>query len=80
MRQALAHAINKQELLDGVVLGLGREATGPFRPGIWANNPNVKGIAYDPKRAAALLAEAGWTSATTTGCWSRTASRSPSSC
>jgi peptide/nickel transport system substrate-binding protein len=60
VRQALAHAINKLELLDGVVLGLGREATGPFRPGFWANNPNVKPIPYDPKRAAELLAEAGW--------------------
>jgi peptide/nickel transport system substrate-binding protein len=58
---AFAHAINKQELLDGVVLGLGRKATGPFRPGTWADNPNVKGIPYDPKKAVALLAEAGWT-------------------
>jgi peptide/nickel transport system substrate-binding protein len=61
VRLAFAHAINKQELLDGVVMGLGREATGPFRPGHWANNAAVKGVPYDPKRAAALLAEAGWT-------------------
>jgi peptide/nickel transport system substrate-binding protein len=61
VRLAFAHAINKQELLEGVVMGLGREATGPFRPGHWADNPAVKGIPYDPRRAAALLAEAGWT-------------------
>ncbi len=61
VRLAFAHAINKQELLDGVVLGLGREATGPFRPGTWADNPAVKGVPYDPKKATALLAEAGWT-------------------
>jgi peptide/nickel transport system substrate-binding protein len=60
VRLAIAHAINKQELLDGVVLGLGRGATGPFRPGTWADNPNVKGVPYDLKKAAALLAEAGW--------------------
>jgi len=60
VRLAFAHAINKQELLDGVVLGLGRRATGPFRPGTWADNPEVKGVPYDPKRAEALLAEAGW--------------------
>src|SRR5204863_3797146 len=60
VRLAFAHAINKQGLLDGVVLGLGREATGPFRPGTWADNPKVKGVAYDPHKAAALLAEAGW--------------------
>jgi peptide/nickel transport system substrate-binding protein len=60
VRLALAHAIDKQALLDGVVLGLGRRATGPFRPGTWADNPNVKGIPFDPKKAIALLAEAGW--------------------
>jgi len=67
VRLALAHAINKQELLDGVVQGLGRRATGPFRPGGWADNPNVKGVSYDPKRAAALLAEAGWTTRNAAG-------------
>jgi peptide/nickel transport system substrate-binding protein len=67
VRLALAHAINRQELLDGVVQGLGRRATGPFRPGGWADNPNVKGVPYDPKRAAALLAEAGWTTRNAAG-------------
>ena len=60
VRLAFAHAINKQELLDGVVLGLGRQATGPFRPGTWADNPAVKGVPHDAKKAMALLAEAGW--------------------
>jgi peptide/nickel transport system substrate-binding protein len=60
VRLAIAHAINTQELLDGVVQGLGRRATGPFRPGGWADNPNVKGVPFDPKRAVALLADAGW--------------------
>ncbi len=67
VRVALAHAINRQELLDGVVQGLGRLATGPFRPGGWADNPNVKGVPFDPKRAAALLAEAGWTTRNANG-------------
>jgi peptide/nickel transport system substrate-binding protein len=67
VRLALAHAINKQELLDGVVQGLGRRATGPFRPRGWADNPNVKGVPFDPKRAAALLAEAGWTTRNAAG-------------
>ena len=31
VRQAFAHAINKRELIDGVRLGLGREATGPVQ-------------------------------------------------
>ncbi|OLA95214.1 MAG: peptide-binding protein, partial [Candidatus Rokubacteria bacterium 13_2_20CM_69_15_2] len=60
VRQAFAYAINKRELIDGVLLGLGREATGPYKPGTWAYNPNVKRFAYDMDKARALLAEAGW--------------------
>jgi peptide/nickel transport system substrate-binding protein len=60
VRQAFAHAINRQELIQHVLVGMGRVATGPFRPGSWAENPAVKPYTYDMKRAAALLAEAGW--------------------
>ena len=60
VRQAFAHAINKQELIDGVRLGLAREATGPIRPGTWAYTDKVARFDYDPEKAKALLAEAGW--------------------
>ncbi len=60
VRQAFAYAIDKQELIGGVVLGLGREATGPYKPDTWAYNGNVKRYPHDPARARALLAEAGW--------------------
>ena len=60
VRQALALAINKQELIDGVLLGLGQIATGPYKPGTWPYNPNVTRYPYDPARAKELLAEAGW--------------------
>ena len=60
VRQAFAHAIDKRELMEGVLLGLAREATGPYKPGTWAYNPNVKTFPYDLDRARALLAEAGW--------------------
>jgi len=60
VRQALALAINKQEIIDGVLLGLGQEATGPYKPGTWPYNGAVKRYPYDPARAKALLAEAGW--------------------
>lgn len=60
VRQAFAHAINKQELIDGVMLGLAREATGPIRPGTWAYTDDVERFPYDPEKAKALLAEAGW--------------------
>jgi peptide/nickel transport system substrate-binding protein len=60
VRQALTHAINKPEIIDGVLFGLGQPATGPYKPGTWFYNPNVPKFPYDPDKARALLAEAGW--------------------
>jgi len=60
IRQALTAAIDKDELIHGVLFGMGQKAVGPIAPGRWAYNPNVKDIAYDPKHAAELLAQAGW--------------------
>jgi len=60
VRQALAHAINREAIISGVLLGLGKPATGPLKPGTWAYNPNVRTYPYDPQQARDLLAEAGW--------------------
>jgi len=60
VRQAIAYATDKQALIDGVLLGLGQEATGPYKPGTWPYNPNVRRYPHDPGKAKALLADAGW--------------------
>lgn len=60
VRQALTCAIDKQEIIDGVLLGLGQVATGPYKPDTWVYNPNVQRYGYDPTRAKELLAETGW--------------------
>jgi len=60
VRQAFAHAIDKKQVIEGVLLGLGREATGPYKPGSWAYTDRVKTYAHDPAKARALLAQAGW--------------------
>ena len=60
VRQALTSAINKQEIIQGVLLGMGQVAHGPYKPGTWACNPRIKDFDYDPARAKQLLAEAGW--------------------
>ena len=60
VRQALTYAINKKELIDGVLLGLGEEAVGPYKPGAWYFNPDTPKFAYNPEKARALLAQAGW--------------------
>ena len=46
--------------MDGVLLGLGRPAVGPYKPGTWFSNDRVPRFEYDPAKARALLAEAGW--------------------
>jgi peptide/nickel transport system substrate-binding protein len=60
VRQALTCAINKDEIVHGVLLGMGQVAHGPYKPGTWACNPHIKDFDYDPGRAKRLLAEAGW--------------------
>ncbi len=60
IRQALAHAINKKEIIAGVLLGYGTPCTGPFPPESWAYNPDVKDYDYNPKTAQALFAALGW--------------------
>jgi peptide/nickel transport system substrate-binding protein len=60
VRQAITAAISKDEIVQGVLLGMGQAAHGPYKPGAWAWNPHVKEPGYDPERSGALLAEAGW--------------------
>jgi peptide/nickel transport system substrate-binding protein len=60
VRQAISYAINRQEIIDGVLLGLGEIANGPYKPGTWQHNPKAKSYPYDPEKARTLLAEAGW--------------------
>ncbi|MFW2589217.1 ABC transporter substrate-binding protein [Sagittula sp. SSi028] len=59
VRQAVAHAIDRQAIIDGAMYGLGTPIGTHFAP----HNPDyidLTGLsAYDPDRARALLAEAG---------------------
>lgn len=59
-RQALAYAINKKEIIEGVLLGKGCVATGPFSPQSWAYNANLKDFEYNPELAKKILEENGW--------------------
>ena len=61
VRQAISYAINKEEIISGVLLGLGKPATGPYKPGTWAYNENVRKYSYNPEKARQLLRAAGWT-------------------
>jgi peptide/nickel transport system substrate-binding protein len=61
VRQAISYAVNKDEIVSGVLLGLGKLATGPYKPGTWAYNDKVKIYNYDPAKARDLMKQAGWT-------------------
>ena len=61
VRQAITCAINKEEIIQGVLLGMGQIAHGPYKPGTWAYKAKVAADpGYDPARAMALLTEAGF--------------------
>ncbi len=60
VRQAISYAIDKEEIIRGVLLGYGVAATGPYKPDAWYYNPHVRRYPYDPERARELLKEAGW--------------------
>ena len=60
VRQALAYAIDRQSIIDGVLMGIGQPCTGPFSYVSWAYNPAVKPYPYDPERARRMLEDAGW--------------------
>ncbi len=60
VRQAISYTINREELVTGVLFGLGRVASGPYKPGTWPYNPDVERFDYDPAKARILFKEAGW--------------------
>ena len=60
VRLALTHAVNREEIVQYVLYGLGEVATGPFPNHLWYANPHVKPLSFDPVKSRQLLAEAGW--------------------
>ncbi len=60
VREAIAYAINRQEILDGVQLGLGETIASPYKPGTFWVNQKLKPRPYDPEKSRTLLAAAGW--------------------
>ena len=61
VRQAIAHAIDRNRMVDQVLFGLGHVAEAPISSAIgWAHGEgNLAGYAYDPAKAKALLDAAG---------------------
>lgn len=60
VRRGLAHAINRQEIVDALLYGEGTVATSTIPP--WNRlYPDIQPLAYDLDQAGRLLDQAGWT-------------------
>jgi peptide/nickel transport system substrate-binding protein len=60
VRQALAHAVDRQAIIDRVMYGLARPTYSAYGPNCWCYNPDVPKRDYDLAKARQLLDEAGW--------------------
>lgn len=60
VRRAISTAINRDDLVSGVLLGQGVAAFGPYKPGTWAYHQHLSPIKQDFEKAAKLLADAGY--------------------
>jgi peptide/nickel transport system substrate-binding protein len=69
VRWAIAHAINRQALVDTFYTDRDVLATGFQPPAILGSNPNLPPIEYDPEQAKQLLAEAGYPDGFKTEFW-----------
>ena len=59
VRQAVAHAINRQEIIEQALVGQTRSAGAILPPEHWAGNGALKPYTYNPTLAKQLLQEAG---------------------
>lgn len=60
VRQAMSFAINRKEIVEGVLYGQGLPLACPFKPGTWAYNENIQPYPLDIEKSKSLLKEAGW--------------------
>ncbi len=61
VRQALFYGLDRQQLVDSVLMGQAIVPQTPFLPGTWAyTTEGVPEYLYNPLQAQALLVEAGW--------------------
>jgi peptide/nickel transport system substrate-binding protein len=58
IRQAVALAINKQAIVQGLYGGYGESASQLMPPTMWGRAPNLQPYPHDPAKAKQLLAEA----------------------
>ena len=61
VRQAVCHAINRDQIIATLLEGFASRLDGPIGPGQYGYDPNLKPrLGYDPERSKKLLAQAGY--------------------
>ncbi|MFZ2099655.1 MAG: ABC transporter substrate-binding protein, partial [Oricola sp.] len=60
VREAAAHAIDKDLIIDKILGGNAARIEGILSPDAFGSNPNLPKYAYDPEMSKKLLAEAGY--------------------
>ncbi|RLC37518.1 hypothetical protein DRH29_01460 [candidate division Kazan bacterium] len=60
VRQALAYATNKQQIIDEVENGRAEVVDSPILPGFWGHKPDIKKYNFDIATAAKILKDDNW--------------------
>ncbi|MBM3554441.1 MAG: ABC transporter substrate-binding protein [Alphaproteobacteria bacterium] len=76
VRRAAAHAVDVDAIIKSVVFGQGERYV-QVGKGSAGYDPNLKPLAYDPKKARDLLREAGYPNGFDTPCYNLTTPREP---
>jgi len=63
VRQALAYAVNKQQIIEQVEGGGADRVDSPILPGFWGNNPDMSKYDFNITKAAEVLKKNGWVDA-----------------
>jgi len=69
VRQAIYHAINRDQLIEAVYQGAGLAANSPIGPKVFGYSDTAKNYEYNPELAKKLLAEAGYANGFKTTLW-----------
>jgi ABC-type transport system substrate-binding protein/methyl-accepting chemotaxis protein len=69
VRLAVAHAVDRERLVNEAFGEMATPAAGPIPPGLIGHDPDFRGLAYDPALARRLLREAGYSSGLKLDLW-----------
>ncbi len=75
VRQAMNHAINRDEIIKAVYGSAGQPAKNPIPPTMWSYNDDIESYSYDVEKAKALLTEAGYQDGFKTEIWAMPVAR-----